>query len=164
MIEPQAELIHRVDLLVNREQVLDAAARGWQRYFRQHRRRDRIQTIRRNRVAWERLAAGGGASRRVAQRAQPGEITGTELDRRHRKCLRRCPTNALTFIAGKEERSVATDRAAKVRTKVMLPQWRHPLMRVVEIIPAVEMVIAGELEHASVKRIPARLGHHIDQR
>ena len=157
-------MIHRIDLRLDGEEVLDQPAGRRTRHATQKRNRNRIESIGRYRVASERRAARGCSRERVTQRALTREITCSQCTRRNGKRLRDRPIDPLALVAEKKETPVANDRATDIRAELMLLQRRYRLGRIVEVVPSVEFVGTDELERAAVKRIAARLRDHIDQR
>ena len=155
MIDPEAELVHRVHLVFDAEQVLHrgrrssaaAPARGAPSATG-------LEPAGRNLVARKRRAApaavrvsgsqSGGSPEKSPLRSA---AVGTE-----KVCV--CALRiALSFVAEEEERPIRRERPADVDAELILAQRRDRPGRIVEVVVRVERLVAHELERAAVEPV-----------
>ena len=128
MIDPEAELVHRVHLVFDAEEVLDEAGARRQRHLGQERRGDRTEPVRTEsgcrQTACTRRRPCASADRRSAASPEKSPLRSAAVGTEKRLRLRLA--DPLSFVAEEEEGPIALDRTADVDAELVLAERRDP--------------------------------------
>ncbi len=121
--------------------------------------RDRVEPARRDEVAGERGARGGG--RIVNRHRELGEVAGAHLHRRHGRHEGEALRQLEALVVAEEERLVLLQRTADAAAELILIERRlRPGGR--EEVAGVEPIVPVELETRSVEVVRPGLGDDVD--